>query len=444
MSERRGRAGDSEAIRRLPFDAMEFIQAVYPLHRTLVSDGMDEAVRIVGQSVPQPARFRILEFPSGQRVWTWTVPRMYEVREAFLEVQHEGKTWRIADFRENPLHLVSYSVAVDAVLSFAELDRHLHWNRERPHAIPWVFKYYDHDWGFCLPYAVYERLPRDGRYRAVIRAEFRPGALKVGEYSIPGDSSEWILLLADLCHPMQVNDSISGAAVLLDVLHRLDREPRGHFGVRCLFLPETIGSVAYLANHEALLPSFRYGLFAEMLGTDGPLLLQRTRQDNHVLDRVARHVLQQETGGRYKEGAYCSTIATNDEKVTNAPGVDIPTISLTRWPFPEYHTSDDCPDILDAQQLGESSRVIEGIIRLLQANYRPVRRFRGPLFLSGLDLPVDWRGDRLIKRGLLEAGFHLEGEETILDISLATGLHFDTVRNFLEALHAAGLIERRW
>jgi predicted ArsR family transcriptional regulator len=57
---------------------------------------------------------------------------------------------------------------------------------------------------------------------------------------------------------------------------------------------------------------------------------------------------------------------------------------------------------------------------------------------------VDWRGDRLIKRGLLEAGFHLEGEETILDISLATGLHFDTVRNFLEALHAAGLIERRW
>jgi len=436
------RRGD-ERMPRL-FDPMGFIRTVYPLYRTLVSDDMDETMRIVKESVPNQDRFRVLEFPSEQPVWTWTVPRKYVVHEAYLEVSDGKQKWRVADFHKHALHLASYSVPVDRVFTFEEIKDHLYCNPERPEAIPWVFKYYDRDWGFCLPYSAYEKLPRDGRYHAVIRSEFRAGTLKVGEYTIPGSSKEFILLIGDVCHPLQVNDSISGAAVLLDVLGRLERKPQGHFGIRCLLLPETIGSIAYLANHEDLIPSFRYGLFAEMLGTAETLLLQRTRQDDHVLDRVSRYVLAKETQGRFREGPYCSTLATNDEKVTNAPGVNIPTVSLTRWPYPEYHTSDDCPEIIDREQLGEASRVVEGIISILQENYYPRRRFRGPAFLSGLDLDLDWRSKRSLKRGLQEAMFHLEGEESILDIAQATGVSFEEVKVFLDALARREWIETHW
>jgi aminopeptidase-like protein len=426
------------------FDPMGFIRRVYPLYRTLVSEDMDETMRIVKGSVPNQDRFRMLEFPSGQQVWTWTVPKKYVVHEAYLEVDDGNRKWRVADFHKHALHLASYSVPVDRVFTFEEIKKHLYCNPERPEAIPWVFKYYDREWGFCLPYATYEQLPRDARYHAVIRSEFQTGTLKVGEYTIPGNSKEFMLLIGDVCHPLQVNDSISGTAVLLGVLDRLERKPRGHFGIRCLFLPETIGSIAYLANHEDVISSFRYGIFAEMLGTAETLLLQRTRQDNHVLDRMSRYVLNQETRGRFREGPYCSTLATNDEKVTNAPGVNIPTISLTRWPYPEYHTSDDCPDIIDREQLEEASRVVEGIINVVQENYYPRRRFRGPAFLSGLSLDLDWKSNRSLKRGLQEAMFHLEGDESILDIAQAAGVSFEDVKVFLDALASRGLIETQW
>jgi len=100
---------------------------------------------------------------------TWQVPERYVVHEAYLEV--EGGE-RVVDFKNNPLHIVSYSLPVDKTLSFEELQPHLYFNEKRPHTIPWVFKYYDRDWGFCLPKNVFDKLPRNKNYRVVIKSEF--------------------------------------------------------------------------------------------------------------------------------------------------------------------------------------------------------------------------------------------------------------------------------
>ena len=144
---------------------------------------------------------------------------------------------------------------------------------------------------------------------------------------------------------MQANDDAAGVASAVGVARGLwaRRLPPGSSSVRFLFCPEVIGSICYLAHHEDLIATLRGAVFAEMTGNDNSLLFQRTRQDTHRLDRVARYVL-----GRHAEGfreAGFNELVGNDEKVINGPGVDVPCISISRWPYPEYHTSDDNLDI---------------------------------------------------------------------------------------------------
>lgn len=421
---------------------MDLLRRLHPLHRTLVSEDMDRAMELIGAALPAGDRpYRLHLYPTGRKVWTWTVPPEYVVHEAYLEVLDKGTASKVLDFKDNPLHLVSYSEPVDRVLSFNELVPHLHVSRERPDAIPWVFKYYDRSWGFCLPQRVFERLPRQARYHAVIRSEFRDGHLRVGEFDIVGTSNEYILFVADVCHPAQVNDSLTGVVVYADLIHRLVRRPPGYYNLKFLFLPETIGSIAYLAHNEALIPKCRFGVFAEMLGNDNTLLLQRTRQDTHVLDRVAEAALRRVCGERFRQGPFCGTIAVNDEAVLNGPGVDIPTISLVRWPYDEYHTSDDHPAMIRPEKLAEASWVLEEIVSLLERDYYPRRRFRGPVFLSGLDLALDWRGKRALKRGLRALMHRLEGGESAVEIAHGLGLEVDDVLAFLGELKRHGLVE---
>jgi len=142
---------------------------IYPLHRTLASDGTDEALEIIGGYMPQESGYAIETYTPGKSVWTWRVPERYVVHEAYLEIEN-GE--RVLDFSDNPLHLVSYSLPIDKTLSWEELEPHLFFSEKRPEAIPWEFKYYERSWGFCLSKTAFDQLPRDQKYRAVICSEF--------------------------------------------------------------------------------------------------------------------------------------------------------------------------------------------------------------------------------------------------------------------------------
>ncbi|MEA3349436.1 MAG: DUF4910 domain-containing protein [Chloroflexota bacterium] len=436
---------ENETSRSTSQKLKPILTQLYPLHRTLASAEMDEALRIVGEHIPAAANFEIEAYPPGTPVWTWTVPERYAVHEAYLETE-TGQ--RIVDFADNPLHIVSYSHSVDKSLTWDELEPHLYYSEKRPSAIPWIFKYYQRDWGFCLSKDIFDQLPRDARYRAVIRSEFLadPAAggfrVGVGLISPEGDTNSEageLLISSHLCHPMQANDDAAGVVTAIEVARRLAENPLppGSMSVRFWFGPETIGTIAYLAHHEDLIPRLKGGIFAEMTGNRGKIAWHHSRQHDHLLDRITRYVL---ANTEHIERDFAA-FPPNDERVINGPGVNVPCISINRWPYDEYHTSDDNPDIIHEDMLQAAADVIEKITRIYASNYIPKRTFRGPVFLSGHGLWVDWRHNFDLNRANEKIMMCLEGQHSVFDIAAEVGLDYWMVREYIEKFRAKGFVE---
>lgn len=430
------------------------IEQLLPLHRTLASDGMDEALRIVGEHMPAEANYQIESYAPGTPVWTWAVPERYVVHKAYLETE-DGQ--RIVDFSQNPLHLVSYSLPVDLVVTWEELEPHLYYSEEHPQAIPWIFKFYQRDWGFCLSKDTFDQLDRDLKYHAVIQVEFRSGpkekfCVSTGiihpsifsprplsdQQKIKEDPGE-LLISSHLCHPMQANDDLAGTVTAIEVAHRLVKNPLppGSMSIRFWFGPETIGTIAYLAHNERLIPHLKGGIFVEMTGNDSPMAWHHSRQDDHLLDRITQYVLGDT---EFVERDFAAHPA-NDERVINGPGVNVPCISVNRWPYDEYHTTADNLDIIREEMLQEAADVIEKIVRVFATNYIPKRTFRGPVFLSGYGLWVDWRENWELNRAIEKIMMRFEGQHTIFDIAAELGLDYWMVRDYVEKFRAKGFVE---
>jgi len=410
---------------------MTLIEDLWMKNRSLVNDGYDEALNYIGNIID----LKIHEIPSGTECWTWVVPEKWVINEAYIMCGER----KIVDFKEHPLHVISYSLPVDKEVSKEELLKHLHWREDRPEAIPFEFKYYERDWGFCIQYSRLKELTED-RYKVYIDSKFEKGALKVGDLTITGETDETIVLVAHLCHPAQANDDLAGVAVLVDIAQEM-RKRHYHYTYKFLIVPETIGSIAYLSQNEDLIPRLKYGVFLEMLGNNNIHALQLTRQGNTRLDRIARYVMKRKLPD-FREGAFRRVIG-NDEMVFNGPGVNVPMISISRFPYLEYHTSDDNPSIISEARLEESKEIVLKIISILDRDYVPQRTFRGPIFLSRYGLWVDWRVNPDLNANLEFIMLSLEGDEGIFDITEKLDMDFDVVYDYINKFLAEGLVVKR-
>ncbi|GAB4540156.1 MAG: DUF4910 domain-containing protein [Anaerolineales bacterium] len=416
----------------------------FPLHRTLASDDHDKTLEIIGTYMPDSSNYAIETYAPLEKAWTWYVPERYVVHEAYLEIEDGA---RVVDFKDNPLHLVSYSLPVDKTLTFEELQPHLYFNEKRPHAIPWIFKYYDRNWGFCLPKNLFDQLPRDKKYRAVIKSEFNANpkqgfkmatALIHPQGGANAAAGEFIVQ-AHTCHPHQANDDGAGVVSAMELARRLAENPlpAGSMSVRFWFGAETIGTIVYLSHNEHLIPRLRGGIFMEMTGNKNQMAWHHTRQGNHLLDRITHSILKDMP---HEERDFAAAPA-NDERVINGPGVNAPCISLNRFPYDEYHTSDDNLDIMEEAMLVGAADVAEQIIRVYASNYIPKRTFKGPVFLSGNGLWVDWRENWALNRAIEKIMMSFEGKESVFDIAEKVGLDYWMVREYVEKFRAKGFVE---
>ena len=408
---------------------IKLIDDLWFKRRDIVSDGFNESLDYIGKIIP----LKVHKIPSGTRCWTWTVPEKWTVKSAYIE-DTEGN--RLLDLKNHPLHVLSYSLPVDKVVSKEELFRHLHISEKRPKAIPFEYKYYDRDWGFCVQAERLKDFSKD-KYRVFIDAKFEKDVLRLGESHIKGRNKDTIVIAAHLCHPAMVNDDLSGVAVLAKLAKELHGR-KNNYSYKILFLPETIGSIAFLSQNMNIIPHIKYGIFLEMLGNDNSLALQFSHQGNTKIDKIARYAMSRRLK-IFREGPFRS-IVRNDEMVFNGPGVNIPMISISRSPYPEYHTSDDNPSIISEERLDEAGEVVSYILDVMERDYLPKRNFTGPIFLSGFGLWVDWKTNPELKRTMEKIMLNLEGDLSIFDISEKVGLDFENTWGLINKLKEKRLV----
>lgn len=411
--------------------------AIYPICRSITGDGVRETLLHLGAYVP----LTVHEVPSGTQVFDWTVPREWNLHEAYIESE-TGE--RVVDMRESNLHVLNYSVPVDVTLPLSELKRHVHTLPGQPGLIPYRTSYYSEEWGFCMQHERLEALPQ-GHYRAVIRSTLEPGSLTYGEYLKPGDSDEEVLLSAHICHPSLANDNCSGLAVLARLARQLSRRPT-RYSYRFLFAPGTIGSLTWLARNPEAVTRIRHGLVVSCVGDGGGPTYKKSRRGNAQIDRVMTHVLHHAGPGAeildffpygYDERQFCS------------PGFDLPVGLFQRsrfGNFPEYHTSADDLDFIRPEHLAKSYSIIGAVIGVLENDYHPMTLNpcgEPQLGRRGL---YDSIGGKPIERDTGMAYLWImnlaDGNHTLLDIAERAGMPFRVVLDAARRLLEAGLIAR--
>jgi aminopeptidase-like protein len=108
----------------------ELMAELYPICRSLTGDGVRETIRILQRDVP----FEVTEVPSGTQVFDWTLPREWNIRDAWIATP-DGQ--RVVDFRRSNLHVLGYSIPIRTRVPLSELRQHLFTHPENPDWIPY-------------------------------------------------------------------------------------------------------------------------------------------------------------------------------------------------------------------------------------------------------------------------------------------------------------------
>lgn len=343
----------------------ELVRGLYPICRSITGNGVRETLRRVGEHIP----LKVHEIPTGTPVFDWTVPKEWNIRDAYVR-NPEGI--KVIDFQKSNLHVLNYSTPVRTRMPLAELREHLYTLPDQPDWIPYKTSYYQERWGFCLTQNQLDGL-REGTYEAVIDASLDEGHLTYGECHLPGAISDEVLISCHICHPSLCNDNLSGIALSTFLAKHLQGRPL-RYSYRFIFIPGTIGAITWLALNEKTVQRIKHGLVVANVGDSGKMHYKKSRRGDAEIDRAATHALKY-SGSPYEIIDFSPY--GYDERQFCSPGFDLPMGSLTRTPwgrYPEYHTSADDLTLVQAKYLADSLDTYLSILNILENNRRYINQ----------------------------------------------------------------------
>lgn len=411
-----------------------FAAELFPICRSITGDGLRQTLNLIGKRLP----LEIAEVPTGTQVFDWTVPKEWNVRDAYIQ---SASGERVVDFQRCNLHLLNYSPPVHATMPLRELKPRLFTLPERPGWIPYRTSYYQETWGFCLSHNQMLAL-EDGDYEVCIDSTLQDGRLSYGECYLPGRSTDEVLISCHACHPSLANDNLSGVTVAT-WLARLLKGKDLRYSYRFLFIPGTIGAITWLALNHATVDRIRHGLVLTCIGDAGGFHYKKTRCGDAEIDRALHHVLRH-CGEPYESQDFSPY--GYDERQYCSPGFNLSVGCLMRsvWgTFPEYHTSADNLDFIHPKQLAGSLRVCAAAVDLLENNRSYCNRnpYCEPQ-LGKRNLYRSTGGDAVgneISARLWVLNFS-DGGHSLLDIAERSGLPFSAIHDAAELLHGNGLL----
>ncbi|HVV14410.1 DUF4910 domain-containing protein [Amycolatopsis sp.] len=409
----------------------ELVRRLYPLCRSITGDGVRRTLEIVSEYLPLDT----YEVPTGTEVFDWTVPREWNISDAYIA--SEGR--RVVDFQASNLHVVGYSTPVAATMSLAELRGHLHTLPEQPSLIPYRTSYYAENWGFCLTQETLDGMP-DGEYEVRIDSTLDDGHLTYAEHVVPGQVTDEVIVSCHTCHPSLANDNLAGIAVAVALARSLENP---FYTYRFLFMPGTIGAITWLARNADRIEKVKHGLVLACAGDAGHLTYKKSRRGDAEIDRVLAYVLREREHEIVEFSPY-----GYDERQFCSPGFNLGVGSLSRTPYaryPEYHTSGDNPDFVLPEKLADTLSACQQAFSVLDRDRRYVNLspYGEPqLGKRGLYDALGGRSDaKQAQLAMLWVLNLSDGEHSLLDIAERSGLPFDTIADAARALHDAALLK---
>ena len=207
------------------------------------------------------------------------------------------------------------------------------------------------------------------KLKARVDAKLFSGRLDVVTTTIPGKSKpdEEIFLVAHLCHPKpSANDNASGSGLLLEIARTIMSlvnsgkiEPPART-IRFFWVPETMGTVAYLSNHEEMHSKLVAGINLDMVGQNQELCKSTLNLDctpdslpsylnDYVFGLIEQSVKEFDrkthfgvaSTFRYNTTAFSG--GSDHAEFSNST-MSVPCVMLLQWPDLYYHTSMDTID----------------------------------------------------------------------------------------------------
>ncbi len=424
----------------------ELMVELFPLYRSLLGPGFHISLKSIKKKLP----LTIKEFPSQRRVFDWVIPKEFKVNSSYV-VDPDGQ--KILDFEECHYHLFVYSQPFCGEMDREELLEHIGSHHLLPDAIPLRVTYYREKWGLCASQRQVDALV-PGRYQVRIDTEHFDGALRMGEYFLPGESEEEVLITSYLCHPHGANDNLSGVAVAVELFKMLERLPRRRYSYRLVIWPETIGAVTYIYHYPERLKKTVGGYVLLCLGDDesGRFHYNPSFQKDSVFDRAVTHAL---ASLGYDYVVLPGNERYSDERQFNGIGVRLPMGSLMRTPpgkYSTYHTSLDNLEYVKPEALFKSLCAYWKVLTTIERTQVYKGNFVVEPFLTGYGIyPFDLgvgegttkaSGEEARKRA--RAYYHLmwnvDGKTDLLDIADKAGYPIEYFDRPVEDLLGANLM----
>ena len=417
----------------------ELCERLFPICRSITGDGVRTTLQMLVEVYGN--EINIHEVPTGTKVFDWTVPKEWNIKEAYIE---NSKGQRVIDFKNNNLHVVGYSLPVDKFVDLQELKSVVYTQPDQPDAPPYVTSYYKECYGFCMSQNQLDKLPED-TYHIVIDSELKEGSLTYGEIIIPGDTEEEVFLSTYICHPSMANNELSGPVVATFLAKWLNLLVKRRYTYRIIFIPETIGAITYLSkNLQYLKEHVIAGFNLSCVGDNRTFSYVESRYGDTLADKAAKNVLSfyypdYKTYSFLKRGS--------DERQYNAPGVDLPVCAICRskyGEYPEYHTSKDNLELISPEGLLGAYEVYQQCILSLENNYSyKINVLCEPqLGKRGLYPTTSQKGTYDAVKVMIDFIAYADGSNDLIDISNIIGVPVNELLTVIEKLEKVDLLTR--
>ena len=348
--------GDMFIKRYLTKSINEDLINLFPINRSLTGSGNLKTLRYIQKKIP----IKILSIKSGTAVYDWKVPHEWIVKNAYVK-DTEGNY--IIDYKNNNLSIVNYSTNYKGYLTAKQLSKKLYTKKNLINAIPYKTSYYKKDWGFCIEQKNLKKIINyKKKFYVNIDTKFKKSKMDFGEILIKGKSQKEILISTYICHPSMANDNLSGIILTTYLTQFIKSLKNRYWTYRIIFIPETIGAIAYCKINEKKIKNVLFALMVNNVGGPGKISFKQSFDDDHFINNLINQVLNE---NKIRAKKYKFDIHGSDERQFSSQFFNINSASIHKdkyFEYKQYHTSADNLDFVKSENLFKMLKLYQGLI----------------------------------------------------------------------------------